>query len=74
MFRQCYQLEVNGLTGSVRFNRVVLPRKGGVWDQDAREMEALDVLQTTAAEVLHEQLRERETERRRKGREVRRHG
>lgn len=53
-----YQLRVDAFTGSAWFERVALPFAGGVYEQPAREMEALAVLESVATEVLHEQMKE----------------
>lgn len=50
---------MDGLSGVVRFERVALPRAGGLYDQPARDMEALEVLEATANAVVAEQAKER---------------
>ena len=60
---------MDGFTGAMHFERVALPAAGGVSDQPARTMEALDVLESVALAVMHERAKERhrkETERHRK--------
>lgn len=67
LFRQTHRLRVDGLSGSVRYERIALPRAGGVYDQPAQEMEALEVLEATATAVLHEQMAERRKRAKREG-------
>lgn len=43
----------------VRFERVALPVAGGLYDQPARDMEALQVLEGVAMAVAYEQTQER---------------
>jgi hypothetical protein len=50
---------VDGLSGAVRIERVAFPAKGGVYDQPARTMEALEVMEGTAYAVVSEQIEER---------------
>jgi hypothetical protein len=52
-------VRVDGLSGVVRFERVCLPHAGGLYDQPARDMEALEVLEATAMTVAYEQMKER---------------
>lgn len=54
-------MRVDGLSGYARYERVALPSAGGLYDQPARDMEALDVLEATANAVLWEQAQERRT-------------
>jgi hypothetical protein len=61
-------VRVDGLSGFVRYERVCLPRAGGVYDQSALDMEALGVLEATAMAVVGEQAQERRArEKREKG-------
>jgi len=43
------------MSGYVRFVRASLPHAGGIYDQPARDMEALSVLEMTATAVVSEQ-------------------
>ena len=52
-------MRVDGLSGVVRFERVCLPLAGGLYEQPARDMEALEVLEATATVVAYEQMKER---------------
>jgi hypothetical protein len=47
------------MSGFVRFERTCLPLAGGLYDQPARDMEALEVLEATATTVAYEQAQER---------------
>lgn len=55
LFRFTHQIQVEGMSGYVRFVRASLPYAGGLYDQPARDMEALSVLEMTATAVVSEQ-------------------
>jgi len=66
IFHQTHQVRVDGLSGYVRFERTALPVAGGLYDQPARDMEALSVLEAVAAAVIDEQTKERRAREKRK--------
>lgn len=59
LFHQTHQVRIEGLSGYVRYERTALPVAGGLYDQPARDMEALEVLEATANAVVAEQAKER---------------
>jgi hypothetical protein len=60
-------MRVDGMSGYVHFERVALPVAGGVYDQPARDMEALEVLEGVANTVAYEQAEERRSRAKREG-------
>ena len=52
-------MRIDGLSGYVHFERTALPAAGGLYDQPARDMEALEVLENVANTVAWEQMKER---------------
>jgi len=69
LFRQTHRLEVDAFSGGARFERVALPTSGGVGDQPAKTMEALDVLEAVAFTVLMEQPKKEKRPGKKPGRE-----
>ena len=59
MFGHTHELRADGLTGSLRFERVALPVAGGITEQPAKTMQALAVLESVALAVMSEQAKER---------------
>lgn len=53
-----HEVRIDGWSGRPSFVRVALPAAGGVGDQDARTMQALEIIADTARARLDEQVRE----------------
>lgn len=51
-FDHCYRLEVVGLGGLLRYQRIGLPGPGGVLDQPARLMDAFDEIERIGNDEL----------------------
>ncbi len=68
MFGHTHELRADGLTGSLRFERVALPVAGGVADQPDKTMQALAVLESVALAVMHERAKERRSKAKGRGR------
>lgn len=49
---------MDGWSGAPALERVALPAAGGVGDQDARTMQALEVIAATGRQLLGEQVRQ----------------
>lgn len=58
-FAECYEVTVDGMSGRVWWRRAALPAAGGVGDQDARVMAALEYV----AQLRNTLLMERQTTR-----------
>jgi hypothetical protein len=68
LFHTCFT--IRGQHGCAWFERVALPRGGGTGEQNAKDMQALDVIEGTANEVLQEHLARIREERERHERPV----
>jgi hypothetical protein len=62
LFRRTHEVRTG--EGHPVFTRVSLPRQGGLQDQDAREMLAIEVITDTTRQILREQAIEQERARR----------
>lgn len=51
LFRRTHQLRVVGF-GGLQIEMVAFPSAGGVWDQDAKTIEALDIIEQVNSEIL----------------------
>jgi hypothetical protein len=56
LFKQCYAMRFTD--GLAWFERVALPCDGGVAQQPAKDMQALDHLEVVANEILRERVKE----------------
>jgi hypothetical protein len=56
LFKSCYAVRAHD--GTAWFERVALPVEGGIAQQPAKDMQALDHLETLANEILRERLKE----------------
>lgn len=56
-FEQCYDTEVDQLTGRVHLRRVALPTEGGVGDQDARLINSMTQMAAVQQQVLDDEAR-----------------
>ncbi|MCK5642357.1 MAG: hypothetical protein KAJ19_16235, partial [Gammaproteobacteria bacterium] len=57
LFAHTHRVKSDGWTGAVNVERVALPAAGGIADQPARTLQALDVLEQTTVTIIKEQIR-----------------
>lgn len=58
IFDACYRIKVTDM-GSYTYERIALPHAGGGADQDARTMQAMDIIERVSLEELREDVERR---------------
>ena len=68
-FPQCYRVEVDAMSGHAEWKRSSFPKKGNVGEQDSRLHHALEECARISNQILIENRKRDDKERKRKARE-----